>query len=136
MYLEYGQWNLVLSLRDGTGRPRSVTTGELLRKKFIMKSIMKCPKKHVKNCVFTSWHMHFLNTPKSKNFIFGSFSALKFYHVFQISESDRKNGAFRKSTWSISKKKRNRKWNSSILGHLEKTQYSTCFFRHFILPPV
>ena len=65
--------------------------------------------------------------------------------IFPISELDRKNGAFRKkSTWSILKQKKNRKWNSSIFGHFEKNGKSyhmtkssfTCLFGHFKIHPV
>ena len=54
-----------------------------------------------------------------------------------------KMGHFRKSTWSIWKQKRNRKWNSSILRHFKKCICHhvkniafTCFLGNFmILPP-
>ena len=82
------------------------------------------------------------NAPKSKTFNFSSFSVLK---LITFSDSNRKNGAFQNfSTWSVLKLKRNRKWNSLILGHfkiqcpchlMSKSSF-TCFLGHFILPPL
>ena len=48
---------------------------------------MKCTKKHVKDIFFTWWHMPhmicvFLNAPKSKSYIFSSFSVLKLITCF------------------------------------------------------
>ena len=116
---------------------------------------MKCPKKYVKEKFIMWWHMHFFrNAPKSKMFIFGSFS------VFRIK--------WEKFNWSRAffskcptflcsfflkcpifpiwfwKQKMNRKWTSSILGHFEKkcifhhmiNSSFTYFLGHFMLPPV
>ena len=95
---------------------------------------MKCPKKHVKEEFIMWWHMHFFrNAPKSKMFIFGSFS------VFRIKRE--KWGISKKKSiekWGISKKKHvinsifpiwlwkqkmDRKWASSILGHFQKKMH-------------
>ena len=93
------------------------------------------------------------NAPKSRNFIFGSFSVLKLItclffempHFSHFQNQIGKNGAFQKiKTWSIQNQKRNRKWNSSILGyfkkllkfyHMTKSSF-TCFLGHFMIPRV
>ena len=59
---------------------------------------MKCPKKYVKEEFIMWWNMHFFrNAPKSKMFIFGSFS------VFKI----------KWEKWGISKKTSVEKWGIS-----------------------
>ena len=57
---------------------------------------------------------------------------------FSFSESDRNNGAFReKSTWSICKRRKNRNWIGSILGHLKNKciSYAAYAITNKIYPP-
>ena len=102
---------------------------------------MKCPKKYVEDyfardgICFCFW-----NAPKSKTIIFDSFSESdgKMGH-FKIFEHKKAGLCEKKSTWSISKRKKNRKWVCSILGHFKnkcichhvKNTSSTYFLGHF-----
>ena len=96
----------------------------------------------------------FRNAPKSKMFIFGSFSLFRIkWEKFNWSRAFFRNAPLFYTRFFFKcpifpiwfwKQKMNRKWTSSILGHFEKkcichhmiNSSFTYFLGHFMLPPV
>ena len=93
----------------------------------IGEELSNAPKSTWKIILSCDGNLHFiLKCPKIEEFHVRSLFCFKIDHVlfwnvpFFLSDSENgKMGHFKKSTWSILKKKRNRKWNSSILGHFK-----------------
>ena len=113
--------------------------------------LLKCPKKHVKDVVCTWWHLlENLEMPHNRTYSFLVFSRIKIdlvvfprntplFNVRKSSKTPCSHFRIKKSTWPILKRK-NRQWNSWILGYLNykcmtKSSF-TCLFGHYLLPPV